>query len=307
MKRVTVRIPGSSANLGPGFDALGLALKVHTTLTFDLPDEENADIPLVSLQGEIASSLPSDRSNLVHRILTSHWRGSPEALRRVRITIDSHIPLSRGLGSSASATLGTLWACRALLDEPVDRDELLSEAAACEGHPDNVAASLYGGLAVCGRRPGDNRVAVARLAWPEEWCTIVVVPPYPLATSKAREVLPAAVPLADAVFNIQNVALLVAAVTAKDAHAMNNALHDRIHEPYRAPLVPELADLRNELESLPAIGCVLSGAGSSVLVVVERKNKSQILEFLSNWCKEGKTDVQVLDLEVSQDGIEQIK
>lgn len=305
-KRVTVRIPGSTSNLGPGFDTLGLALELYTTLTFELLDRDDEQIPIVRTEGEIAKTLPVDRSNLVYRILSTIWGDSEDLLRRVRITIKSEIPLTGGLGSSASATLGTIWASYALLGRPVDRSVLLFRATAFEGHPDNVTPSLYGGFVVCGRSVLHNRVVVQKLDWPSEWSILVVAPDYAVSTAEARALLPESVPRKDAVSNIQNVALLVSAVVNRDEEALRSALHDRIHEPYRLKLVPELADLRNQLKSTPALGCVLSGAGSSVLVLVARRHKGQVLEFLKDWAAGRPKPPRVLDLKVARTGIEQL-
>lgn len=301
--RITVRIPGSTSNLGPGFDALGLALDLYTTLTFELLPKDDPKVPLISLHGKTVSSLPTDRSNLVHKILSDQWQDTPDLLSRVRISIESDIPLSRGLGSSAAASLGAIWAAWALKDTPLNRDELLKRATAYEGHPDNVAASLFGGMVVCARCPRSDRIVVKKLAWPEEWSTIVVVPPYPLSTHAARSVLPKSVSLADAITNVQNVSLLISAVATKDEEALRTALYDRLHEPYRLHLVPELSSLRAELRQLPALGCVLSGAGSSVLIVTANRHKAQLLEFLEDWRVRTEPEARVLDLRIAKAGI----
>ncbi len=306
MKRVSVRIPASTANLGPGFDALGLALELYTTLTFLLLDEDDTQIPLVTLEGELKKQLPADKTNLVWQLLSLLWCDKPELLSRVRINIASEIPLGRGLGSSAATTLGTVWAAAALDGGTIDNDAVLTKSAAFEGHPDNVAASLYGGLVVCSRSCTGNQIVTTKLTWPDEWCTLIVVPPYQLATKEARAVLPGSVPLADAVSNIQNVAQLISAVHTRDETALVNALHDRIHEPYRLRLVPELAELRAALANLPVLGCVLSGAGSAVLVVVQRRHKEQIVQVLHSWMAARKPTSQLFDLAVARRGIELI-
>jgi len=305
-KWLTVRVPASTSNLGPGFDTLGLALQLYNTLTFELLDTHDPRIPLVRLQGEIAQGLPPDDSNLVYRVLSALWKDSPDLLNRIRITIDSQIPLSGGLGSSASATLGAVWASCVLTGKEIDYDHLLSHASSFEGHPDNVAPSLYGGFVVCARSPRLDRVLVQKLDWPDEWCTIIVAPHYSVPTQEARALLPASVPLKDAVSNIQNVSLLISAIVNKDEEALKCALEDRIHEPYRQKLIPELGELKAKLTQLPALGCVLSGAGSSILVLVSRKNKAPVLAFLKDWAAHRTIAPTVLDLKVARHGIEQL-
>ncbi len=302
---IRLRVPGSSANLGPGFDALGLALRLYTTLTFTLLEEDDPSVPIVTLEGGIASGLAADESNLVYQVMKKLWSDSPGRLSRLRIKIHSQIPLQCGLGSSAAAVLGATWAAQALGGGAVDRQLALRQATTVEGHPDNAAASLAGGLVVCGRSPDGDGIILKKLSWPDKWCPLVVVPAYPLSTRQARAVLPARVPLADAVANVQNVALAVAAVATQDDEALRAALRDRLHEPYRQQLVPELLALREELHSLPILGCVLSGAGSSVLVLAARQHRAEVLDALRTWAGRQAQAPAVLDLQVDQEGIQQ--
>lgn len=299
MRKIHVRVPGSSANLGPGFDTLALALCLYTDLTFTLSDGDSAS--LVELEGEIALDLPSGRDNLVYRIASSLLSGRPDLLRRLSIGIRSDIPLGRGLGSSAAATMGAVWAASALAGENATAETLIARATAFEGHPDNVAASLLGGLTIASTAGED--VVVRRLDWPADWRAIVVVPAYSLPTEKARQVLPAHVPLADAVSNVQRTALLVSAVATGDAQAMAHALYDRLHEPYRQDLVPELAGLRRALSGEPLIGCVLSGAGSSVLVIAREEHAASILECTRNWARAQARPPAVLALPIDTAGL----
>ena len=304
-KRLALRVPGSACNLGPGFDALGLALGIYNRLTFDLLEEDDPSIPLVRLKGEIAGGFPTDRSNLVHAVLGRLLQDSPALLRRIRVLIDTDIPPGRGLGSSATAVLGAVWAARALSGEPSDRAEALAEAARLEGHPDNAAASALGGFVVCSPSMHTPAVVTQRLAWPTEWRPLVVVPPYPLGTQESRNLLPDRVRLTDAVSNIQRASLLVSAVANRDEGALSEALHDRIHEPYREKRVPELRILREELSDMPVLGCVLCGAGSSVLVLVNERNRAAVLGFLKGWARQRPQPPQVLDLDVDQEGLQE--
>lgn len=302
--KVTVRVPASTANLGPGFDTLALALCLYTRMTFTLSSKNDPDLALFSLKGEQACSLPRDRSNMVFKILEKVWRDQDDLIDRVRIHIETDIPLARGLGSSAACVVGTVAAARALAGEDVSRGKILEEAALIEGHPDNVAASIYGGLVVSSCCSGSKQVSVQKLVWPVQWRTIVVVPQYQLSTKKAREVLPAAVPLADAVANVQKVGLLLAAVANCDGQALASALHDRLHEPYRQELIPELAELRKLMEKSAVLGCVLSGAGPSVLVLVEEKNVNDVKGKLNDWANSKKEKPEIFDLAVDDKGLE---
>ena len=306
LKRLTVQIPGSTANLGPGFDTLALALKIYTRLTFELLERNDVTVPLITLKGAIAGSLPSDKDNLIYRVLSNLWYDCPDLLQRVRITIESEIPLGRGLGSSGTAILGTIWASYVLSDRIPDQARLLSEATQIEGHPDNLAASLMGGLVVSARAATGRDIVTQKLAWPEHWRTLVVVPGYSLTTQKARSVLPRQVRLEDAVANVQRVALLVSAVLNRDETALSEALHDKLHEPYRAQLVPELGSLRRRLAGLPVLGCTLSGAGSSVLVLVTERHKAEVLDCLEKWAGAQPEPASVLDLNVDAEGLQEL-
>ena len=305
-RRLALRIPGSTSNLGPGFDTLGLALGIYSRLTFDLLESNDPNVPLITLKGAIARALPADRNNLIYAVLSKLWHDKPELLRRVRITIESDIPLGRGLGSSATAILGTVWAARVLAGDNPDRAGVLADATPLEGHPDNLAASLHGGLIVCTQAAGSRHIVTQGLKWPDQWHTILVVPAYSLTTKSARAVLPDRVPMPDAVANVQHVALLVAAVINRDEHALAEALHDRLHEPYRLELVPELSSLRHQLSEMPILGCVLSGAGSSVLVIVNKRHKAQVVDYLTAWSAARSSTPRILDLIVDQEGLKEL-
>ncbi|HEY9713988.1 MAG TPA: homoserine kinase [Chroococcales cyanobacterium] len=302
-RRLRVTIPGSTANLGPGFDALGLALAIYTRLTFVLLKEDDRSIARINLADGIASSLPADDSNLVYSFFSEALHHKPDLLRRARLAIDTEIPLGRGLGSSAAALLGSLYGGRAMSGSAPDNETLLSLGLRYEGHVDNISASLLGGMTICAPAGDRRKVATQRLRWPKQWRTTVVVPSYPLSTHEARLVLPKAVPRLEAVENVQRVALLVAAVVNEDESALVEALHDRLHEPYRNPLVPELESLRKYLKDSPILGCVLSGAGPSILVVHNERHHQRVNADLTGWAQRQHSQPTVLNLEVDNQGM----
>lgn len=260
--RVRVRVPATSANLGPGFDVLGLALALYNEVVAE-PGEEL----VLRVEGEGAEELPRDARNVVARGVEAAHRAAGRPFRGCVLTCVNRIPLARGLGSSAAAWVAGLLAGNALLGQPLARDRVLSLAAEAEGHPDNVAAALYGGLTVsCWGPEGTMAVTLpvpARLRW------VVLVPELTASTAEARAVLPPAVPLPDAVFNLQRVALLLASVMADRLEALARALEDRLHEPFRRPLFPWMVPVAGAAREAGALGCVLSGAGPSLLAVVD--------------------------------------
>ena len=259
---ITVRVPATSANLGPGFDALGLALRLHNTLTIGL-----ASSPEIEIEGEGEETLPRDPSHLAYRAAMAvvaraeETPGTPP-VRALRLTQRNAIPLGRGLGSSAAAIVGGAAAANALLGSPLDRQALLDLAAEMEGHPDNVAPALVGGLVVCTRTAAGVRWM--RLA-PPSLRVVIAVPDYAVSTEEARRRLPARVPFPDAVFNVTRTALLVAALTGGRPDLLDEATQDRLHQPYREHLVPGLNEVFQAARLAGAYGAALSGSGPAVI------------------------------------------
>jgi homoserine kinase len=259
--RVRVRVPATSANLGPGFDTLGLALALYNEVTL-----EEADGLSVTVEGEGAGRLDAGPKNVVARGVALGFEAAGRRFRGARLRCVNRIPLSRGLGSSAAAWVGGLVAANALLGEPLDRDGLVTVAARAEGHPDNVAAAVLGGLAVsCA--DGD-RVTAVSLPVPRDIAWVVLVPETESSTREARAVLPESLPRADAVFNVQRVSLLLAALGAGRADLLDLAMQDRLHQPYRQRLFPWMEAVAGAGRRAGALGCVLSGAGPAMLAAV---------------------------------------
>jgi homoserine kinase len=259
--RVSVRVPATTANLGPGFDALGLALSLHNEVVV-VP----GDGLTVRVEGEGAGRLPTTDRNVVVRGIELVHHEVGRAFPGGAVTCVNRIPPARGLGSSAAAWVGGLVAGNALLGSPLGREALLVLAARAEGHPDNVAAALLGGLTVsCGE--GEGATAVA-LPVPPGLRWVALIPEVTSATAEARAVLPAAVPRADAVFNVQRVALLLAALQLERVDLLRGAMTDRLHQPYRETLFPWMRAVMAAAEVAGALACVLSGAGPSLLAVV---------------------------------------
>jgi homoserine kinase len=257
-RRRLVRVPASSANLGPGFDVLAAAL----ALQLELEVVETGSFAVLT-----ELDVPRTRENLVVRAFE---RLHPADDFEFRIT--SEIPLSGGLGSSAAATLAGLMAADHLFELDAD---VLALATEFEGHPDNVAAALRGGFVVCA---GDR---VHRFDAPMGLEAILVVPPERVATSEARAVLPATVPLADAAFNVGAATLLALGLAGGDWELIGAGLRDRLHQPYRARLFPRSAALLERASELGALGATVSGAGPSVLVWCQYEQTGAILSALA--------------------------
>jgi homoserine kinase len=260
--RVHVRIPATSANLGPGFDALGLALALYNEVT-----ASEADAVSITIEGEGVGRLPRNDHNVMVRAVRQAYEAAGRPFKGVRLACVNRVPTARGLGSSAAAWVGGLVAGNALLGGPLSRADLLTLAARAEGHPDNVAAALLGGLTVSCMLD-DGRIAAVALPVPGAVRWVVLVPEVTSATAEARAVLPATVSRADAVFNVQRVALLLAGLQAGRHDVLGAALDDRLHQPYRLRLFPWMPAVADAARAAGALGCVLSGAGPSLLAAV---------------------------------------
>jgi len=273
--RAVARAPASTANLGPGFDSLGMALSLYTWI-----DLRPAETTTVTLLGEGLEGVPADKTNLVYRAAQLVFREAGAGEPELDIRIRSDIPATRGLGSSAAAIVGALCAANALIGEALPRDELFQLALRMERHPDNVGACLFGGI-VAAAWDG-HRAEAVRLNPPEALEALVAVPEYELSTAKSRDVLPKRVDFADAVFNVGQSALLTAALAAGRLDLLGRAMRDRLHQPYRAQLVPGLETVLREARSHGALAAVLSGAGPAVLVLVDKntRRRDELERFL---------------------------
>jgi len=258
-----VRVPASSANLGPGFDALGLALGVYLTCRF-----ERANHLTILASGRDACRISTGEDNLIWQTALAVARDVGETLPLIALEIENDIPLGKGLGSSAAALTAGVVIADHLLGLRWKPHRILDEAARIEGHPDNVAACVLGSIVASAIDAGGVARAV-RLELPARYGIAVVVPDFALPTAEARAVLPDCYSRQDTIFNVQRSALLIAALSTGTTSAFPTALEDRLHQPYRYSLVPGLEEIV-KLRAPGLLGCALSGAGPSILVFYER-------------------------------------
>ena len=262
-----LRVPASSANLGPGFDALGLALEIYLTCRF-----RRAEQLAIRSRGRDAESIPTTAENLIWQTALAVAADTGSELPPVELEIDNDIPLGKGLGSSAAALTAGVVIADQLLGLRWKPLRILDEAARIEGHPDNVAACVLGSIVASAIDSGGVARAV-RLELPKRYGIAIVVPDFILPTVQARAVLPESYSRQDAIFNVQRSALLIAALATGTTSAFPAALQDRFHQPYRAPLVPGLEEILR-LRAPGLLGSALSGAGPSILVFYERGYES---------------------------------
>ncbi|MFZ0591270.1 MAG: homoserine kinase [Bryobacteraceae bacterium] len=258
-----LRVPASSANLGPGFDALGLALNLHLTCTFSLSARLS-----IETRGIDSACIPTDSSNLIWQTAQIVAADAMREMPPVSLAIENEIPVGKGLGSSASALTAGVVIASQLLDLNWTRRRILDEAAKIEGHPDNVAACVLGSV-VAASMDSTGVTHAVRVDVPASYEVAVIVPDFALPTVEARAVLPRTYCREDVVFNVQRSALLIAALFTGSTESFSAALEDRLHQPYRAPLIPGFDEML-ALRAPGLLGCSLSGAGPSVLVFFER-------------------------------------
>ncbi len=298
LARVTVSVPASTSNLGPGFDCLGLALDLRNELTLELV--EGSGSALIEVAGEGAATLPRGESN---RIVQAARLILPKRLPgRLLFKAVNRIPLARGLGSSAAAAIAGLWAGAHLFGTlRCSEDELESLAVKLEGHPDNVAPCVHGGLTASLVENG--RFSAQRLNIHPSFSAVVGVPEFELATKRARAALPKTVPLNDAVFNVSRAILLVRALETGRTRGLNGLMADRLHQPYRARLVPGLANALAAAVEAGAAGAALSGSGPSVLALVAGGSGRRVGEALRRAFAAQRVKSRSLELSVDHQGV----
>lgn len=275
--QVSVTVPATSANLGPGFDALGLALDLRDRVTAEVLDTAPGAGPEITVEGEGAGSVPLDADHLVHRAMKAAFAHMGCETPALRLHCHNVIPHGRGLGSSSAAIVAGVCAARGLVAGGsllMDDDAVFSLAAEIEGHPDNVAPAFFGGFTVAYADGG--RFHATSVSVDPRVCAVAFVPPEPVETTVARGLLPDSVPHGDAAANAGRAALLVAALGGRP-ELLLAATEDRLHQAFREPAMPDSLALVHALrkDGLPA---VISGAGPTVLVLTDAASRDSVLE-----------------------------
>lgn len=291
-----VRVPASSANLGPGFDCLGLALGIYLTCRF-----QRAARLAIRVSGRDAAQISAGDDNLIWRTALAVANDVGETLPPIALDIENNIPLGKGLGSSAAALTAGVVMADHLLGLNWKPHRILDAAAKIEGHPDNVAACVLGSIVASATDIG-GAVRAVRVELPPSYGVAVVVPDFVLPTTESRHVLPQTYSKADAVFNVQRSALLIAALATGTTSAFPAALEDRMHQPYRYSLVPGLQEMVN-LRAPGLLGCALSGAGPSILVFYERGHE-QVCDLIRQIFALHGRKSETLCVPIARDGYE---
>lgn len=289
MEKVTVRVPATSANLGPGFDSFGCALALYNTYTFEII---SGGLEIFGCDEEYRNR---DNLSVVAYRYAMDALGLPT--EPLRLDIDAHIPVCRGLGSSSAMIIGGVMAANALHGNTLTKEDMLRLCTVVEGHPDNLAPALFGGMTASLMR--DGKPVTARFPLSEKLRFFALVPDFPLSTQLARSVLPQRIPFADAVFNVSHAALLLRALETADAEMIALALDDRLHQPYRKGLIAGYEDAERVAKQCGVTAFCISGAGPTCLCIATEDRVGDCLralmpEVCPNW--------QVLSLHVDTEG-----
>jgi homoserine kinase len=294
---VRVRVPGTTANCGPGFDSIGIACNIYNELEVTLLKEDTIAIEIV---GEGKNSIPCDKRNVVWKSIQMLLKKAGEDYQGAYIKMVNNIPLARGLGSSAAAIVSGLMAANIAIGSVFDKQVILQMATEIEGHPDNVAPAIFGGITLSIMK---EKQAETLSFMPEVNLKLVVaIPSFNLSTKAARKVLPVNIPIKDAVFNISRTALLVGSLCKGDLMHLKNALDDKIHQPYREQLIPGMQDVFQAAIKNGALGAVLSGAGPC-LIAFTTDHVSQIGEAMVAAFKDHNISSKYLELSIDQQGV----
>ncbi len=306
--KISVKVPATTANLGPGFDCLGMALPLYNIITIEETVLPGTGIEINVIDKSETSDelmidhMPMDENSIIYKAVELLYNSIGQTPSELKITVQSQIPIARGLGSSASVIVGGLLAANELLGHPADVVALLSIATEVEGHPDNVTPAIVGGLVLTSQEE-DGSIIYRKLNWPEEWNITICIPDYELSTEISRSVLPKEVPLEDAVFNAKRLAMFIEAVNTKDDALMKLALQDKLHQPYRMKLVPGLDRIIENLKhEEDVLGCVLSGAGPGIVVISKKNNLDKIKSIIKDTWEDINVKVNITTLPVETKG-----
>ncbi len=294
MKTATVRVPASSANLGPGFDVLALALELRLVV-----QARESDTNTIEWIGHGSGEVPLNRRNLIVRAAQEPFAGWSRPLEGLELRVINQIPIGRGLGSSAAAIVAGIMVGARLRGLRMLPQRVVELAFPLEGHGDNLAAAVHGGFCVAAVENGGVRVH--RLDWPRRWRAIVFVPSRLSPTQDARRLVPRRPAREDVVFNLGRVAEWVLACVQRDRALLRSAMDDRLHQPARARAYPYLDALIAAAEQAGALGAALSGAGGSVIAIADR-NLEQIEAAMSKAARLRKVEGTVLALNVAATG-----
>ena len=296
---VTVTVPATTANLGPGFDCIGAALSLYNRFQFSRLEPSATEKLKITVTGQEAAKVKTDDSNLAYQAFIKLYRYLNQSPPPVAIHIDMQVPLARGLGSSATAIIGGLVGANELAGKPLSQVEVMQLAIELEGHPDNVVPALLGGCRLAASNAPSGSWQICDIPWHPDIVPVVAIPDFELSTAEARQVLPADYSRADAIFNAAHLGLLVRALETGNENWLRCALPDKIHQPYRQSLIKGYEAVQQAALNAGAYGMVISGAGPTLLALTDATNADAVEKAMAAaWGEFGvKADVRAIGLD----------
>jgi len=297
---IKVKVPATSANLGSGFDCLGIALKLYLYLECEENFKRGIEF---EFQGEGAEELSTNQHNLLQEAINlvieknqriNHQRG-------LKIRVINEIPIGRGLGSSAAAVVGGIVSAARFFNLDLTYSEVLRLTFLLEGHPDNLVPALIGGLTIA-YETDQGEIKWNKISIPKDLSLILAIPDFTLSTKMMREVLPTKISLTDAVYNLSRVALLVNALTHSHWEVLFEAMQDKLHQPYRIPFIPMIEELFSKIKSTKLGGVALSGSGPSIISLVKKGSEDTIKKIMKDVFTKTEISYRILILEPDQEG-----
>jgi len=298
---IKIRVPATTANLGPGFDCLGLALKLYLNLEI----EEIEEGLVIEYQGEGAEkfSVKKIKDTLIWKSINMVLKRTYKDIHKkgLKVRVFNEIPITRGLGSSASAIIGGIVGAARLCNIDLTNQEMLELALSLEGHMDNIVPALIGGLTLA-YKTGQEEIKWTRIKTPLDLRIVVAIPEFALNTKEMRKVLPQKVALPEAIFNLSRSALLVNALQNSDWEVLAEAMEDRLHQPYRTPFIPGIEDMFSQIKKTGLAGVALSGSGPSVVSLTKKGSEETISKIMKDTFLNAGITCRVLVLEADLDG-----
>ncbi|MCX7615027.1 MAG: homoserine kinase [Clostridiales bacterium] len=289
---ISIKVPATSANMGSGFDSIGIAF----TLSNEVHMEESDRVDISCATGH---EVPKGETNLIYQCAKKVYDICGKPLKGLKIVEHCNIPQTRGLGSSSACTVAGLLGANELLGKPMNQQNIIDLAASIEGHPDNVAPAVLGGFVAALQEYG--KVWHVRVPIYGRLDFVVFIPNYELKTEKARAAIPSTIPHGDAVFNLARAALLAGSLVTGDLQNIGVAVGDRLHQPYRFQLIPGGQDIMQAAKGLGALGAYISGAGPSIVAIVDSSDKTYLMRA-QMYCKEHHPDWQPILLRCDEQG-----
>lgn len=297
MAKIKVRVPGSSANMGPGFDSLGLALTIYNYIEVE---ETEQGLVIEIKDAETKEFLPTDEKNLVYKAMKYLFEKAGYTPKGLKLTLTSEVPVTRGLGSSSACIIGGLVAANELSGKKFSSREIMAMATKIEGHSDNVCAAYLGGFTVS-VFDKDEVFYYSHKIEGDLKC-LVLIPDYAVTTQKARNTLPGYYPKRDVAFNISHTALMVASMVSGNYENLLCAIDDRVHEPYRKIFIDGYQKLYNKLKSYGALGTFISGSGPTLASIVEADDAEYFYEDIKEYTDKAFPTWNVKLLDIDNEG-----